>query len=243
MEPRSVKLSQTAPGRYVGTFDAKDAGSYFLMLSPGAGKAPIRTGVNVPYSAEFSDREADPALLAGMAELMPKGGESGVIISDPLLETNCFRHDLPKASSGQDVWHLLLLVAGCAFFFDVFFRRVTVSFAWAPPLAAGVRDWVLRRDGQVPKTEYMDRLRSRKAEVSEQLEQRRAAARFEPAPDAAAPADLATLESQMQAAPREAPRPSAPQRSTAEAPKEESYTERLLKAKKKVWEERDKKQE
>jgi uncharacterized membrane protein/Mg-chelatase subunit ChlD len=251
MEPRSVKLSQTAPGRYVGTFDAKDAGSYFLMLSPGAGKTPIRTGVNVPYSAEFSDREADPALLTSMAELVPKGGASGVVIRDPsgkddldaLLETDCFRHDLPRASSGQDVWPALLVVAGCLFFFDVFFRRVTLSFAWAPPLAAAVRDFVLRRDAQAPRTETMDRLRSRKAEVSEQLEQRRAAARFEPAPDATSsgPApDLAHLEAEMKTATQ---RPAAPPRSTAEKAPEESYTERLLKAKKKVWEERDKKDE
>jgi len=249
MDPRSLKLSQTAPGRYVGTFDAKDAGSYFLMLSPGAGKAPIRTGVNVPYSAEFSDREADPALLAGMAELVPKGGEPGAVIRDPsgkdkletLLATDCFRHDLPLASSGQDVWHVLVFVAGCLFFFDVFCRRVTVSFAWVPPLAAGMRDFVLRRDAQAPKTEYMDRLRSRKAEVSEQLEQRRsAAARFEPAPETATP-DLAQIEADMKTAPREAQRPTAPRQSTAEKAPEESYTERLLKAKKKVWE--DKKQE
>jgi len=250
MDPRSLKLSQTAPGRYVGTFDAKDAGSYFLMLSPGAGKTPIRAGVNVPYSAEFSDREADPALLASMAELVPKGGEPGVVIQDPsgkndlnaFLEFDAFRHDLPRASSGQDVWPALLVFAGCLFFFDVFFRRVTLSFTWVPPLAAGVRDFVLRRDAQTPKTEYMDRLRSRKAEVTEQLEQRRAAARFEPAPDATAsgPApDLATLEAEMKTAPRESPRPSSPPRSMPEKPPEESYTERLLKAKKKVWEDRD----
>jgi len=87
----------------------------------------------------------------------------------------------------------------------------------------------------------MDRLRSRKAEVSEQLEQRRsAAARFEPAPETAA-ADLAQIEADMKTAPREAPRTSTPRQSTAEKAPEESYTERLLKAKKKVWE--DKKQE
>jgi hypothetical protein len=73
MDPRSVKLSQTAPGRYVGTFDAKDAGSYFLMLSPGAGKTPIRTGVNVPYSAEFSDREADPDCWPAWTIWFPRG--------------------------------------------------------------------------------------------------------------------------------------------------------------------------
>jgi hypothetical protein len=105
-----------------------------------------------------------------MDDLVPKGGASVVVIRDPsgndeldaLLESDCFRHDLPKASSGQDIWPALLLVAGCLFFFDVFFRRVTVSFAWVPPLAAGMRDFVLRRDAPAPKTEYMDRLRSRK---------------------------------------------------------------------------------
>ncbi|MGE0610116.1 MAG: VWA domain-containing protein, partial [Pirellulales bacterium] len=82
LDPRDIKLEQTAPGRYVGTFDAKDAGSYFLMLNPGAGQAPIRAGIDVPYSAEFKDRTTDDALLVNLAALQPKGGLPGKLIED-----------------------------------------------------------------------------------------------------------------------------------------------------------------
>ena len=59
MKPIDLEIKQTAPGRYVGEFDAQKTGSYLLMLSPGPGTAPIRTGVNVPYSDEFRERETN----------------------------------------------------------------------------------------------------------------------------------------------------------------------------------------
>jgi hypothetical protein len=241
VEPREMKLAQTAPGRYVGEFDAADAGSYFLMLSPGAGMAAIRTGVNVPYSAEFSDREADVGLLTSLADLTPKSGEPGRTIDGTLdsggigelLAVNSFRRDLPAATNSQDVWHLLLLVAGCLFFFDVFFRRVTVSWAWAPQLAGRLRDRVLRREAAPESTEYMQRLRSRKAEVAEKLDQQRSQARFEPTPEIQH--DTSVLDQPA----RFEPKATKPSPAASQPKEEESYTSRLLKAKKKVWEDRD----
>jgi uncharacterized membrane protein/Mg-chelatase subunit ChlD len=170
MKPHDVQLEQTAPGRYVGSFPADDAGSYFVMLSPGAGQTPLLTGVNVPYSPEFRDRETNEALLANLARLEPKDGPPGVVIEDAtgrgdakeLAKINTFRHDLPKATSRQDVWHYALLIAGLTFFFDVFFRRVQVSLAWVPPLAGRLRDRLLGREPQAAPTETMSRLRSRK---------------------------------------------------------------------------------
>ncbi|HVX14967.1 MAG TPA: VWA domain-containing protein [Pirellulales bacterium] len=241
MKPHDVQLEQTAPGRYVGSFQADDAGSYFVMLSPGAGQSPLLTGVNVPYSPEFRDRETNEALLASLAKLEPKGGPPGVVIEDTtgradpkeLAKADTFRHDLPKATSRQDVWHFALLIAALTFFGDVFFRRVQVSFAWVPPLAGRMRDRLLGREPQAPPPEYMSRLRSRKAEVSEELEQRRAATRFEPTPDQ--PADVAALEEQIAAPTAQAPAASARGGLSPEAQAdEESYTSRLLKVKKDV---------
>jgi len=241
MKSHEVQLEQTSPGRYVGSFQADDAGSYFVMLSPGAGQAPLLTGVNVPYSPEFRDRETNEALLAGLAQLEPKGGPPGELIDDPtgrgdpkiLAQTNTFRHDLPKATSRQDVWQYALLIAGLTFFFDVFFRRVQVSFAWVPRLAGRVRDRLLGRQPQGPPPEYMSRLRSRKAEVSEQLAQRRAAARFEPT--AEQPADTAALEEELAAPEAQSSRAAGRGGLSPEAQQEEeSYTSRLLKVKKDV---------
>jgi hypothetical protein len=242
LKPLPMKMEQTAPGRYVSTFPAGDAGSYFIVIGPGAGMAPIRTGVNVPYSDEFRDRATNDALLGQLAGMTPKGGTTGQVIEptgdgpplEQLLTVNTFRHDLPKAASSQDVWHYLVLACCLAFFGDIFCRRVQVSLMWVPPLAGRARDWILRRQGPAAEVQTMDRLRSRKAEVAGHIEQLRAATRFEPT--AETPVDMSLLEEPVS-------RPSTlqPPATTAEqkAPtEEESYTERLLRAKKKVWKEK-----
>ena len=241
LEPVEVKVEQTAPGRYVGTFPSKSAGSYFVMISPGAGMAPIRTGINVPYSDEFRDRTPNSTLLTELSRLIPKGGkQKGLVIEVPegaqiasekdrieaLLATNIFRHDLPKATSSRDVWFYVVLVCSCLFFFDVFFRRVQVGFAWAAPLAARV----LRRGVKPEQVETIDRLRSRKAEVSDRIEQLRGAARFEP-PET--PVDVEALEEP----PTPGPKPVEPSILAGAETEEESYTERLLRAKRKAWDE------
>ena len=45
--------------------------------------APLRTGVNVPYSDEFRDRGANDALLTQLAAVQPKDGPPGQLIEDP----------------------------------------------------------------------------------------------------------------------------------------------------------------
>jgi hypothetical protein len=131
-------------------------------------------------------------------------------------------------------------VAGCLFFFDVFIRRVQVSFTWVPGVYGRARDFVLRRQPEAVEPEYMQRLRSRKAEVSEQLDQLHADARFEPPPEA--PAGQATIDELRGPAVPSKPKPSQPSIAPEKQPEEESYTERLLRAKKKVWEEKKKDQ-
>ena len=62
-KPLDIQIEQTGPGHYVGTFPVSDAGSYFVTINPGRGLAPLRTGVNVPYSDEFRDLGPNDALL------------------------------------------------------------------------------------------------------------------------------------------------------------------------------------
>jgi hypothetical protein len=127
---------------------------------------------------------------------------------------------LPKAQSSQGVWPLVLLGACCLLLSDVFVRRVQVSFAWAPAL---LRRWIGRKQSASP-VETIQRLRSRKAEVSDRLEQLRAGMRFEPVKPAEP--DVVLTE---EAGPTAPPRPDA-----APEQEQESYTERLLKAKRKA---------
>ena len=77
MKPLELDIKQTAPGRYVGELNAKNKGSYFVMLSPGPGQAPIRTGVSVPYSDEFRERGTNEALLKTLASLAAEERRAG----------------------------------------------------------------------------------------------------------------------------------------------------------------------
>jgi hypothetical protein len=250
LEDFELDVQQVAPGRYVGEFDADKAGSYFVTISPGAGKAPILAGVNVPYSSEFSDREANVALLKALAGLPPKDGQAGELIEgemaqdriDKLLEVDTFRAGLMKAMSSQDVWPLFVLIAACIFFGDVFIRRVTVHFYWIGPAITWVLDRVFRREPEEAADERIQRLRSRKAAIAEEIDERRAATRFEPVVDTEEPPK--ELDDVLKEA--AGPAPSEPTRATTDqtslgTEEEQSYTSRLLEAKKKVW--KDKKQD
>ncbi|REJ66436.1 MAG: VWA domain-containing protein [Planctomycetota bacterium] len=241
LKERGLKIEQTAPGRYEGEFDADDAGGYFITINPGDGRGVIRKGVSVPYSSEYRERESNLSLLKELAERVPEGGAPGRYIEDTtgggmesLLEVDVFRHDLPKARSNQGIWHLLLFVGSCVFFGDVFIRRVHVGFGWLTPLMVRARDFVLRREPTPQASETMARLRSRKAEVTDHIEQRKSTTRFEPAADE--PVDLDTLSATETSTPRAEPQsPEKRSLTPEEQSEEEDYTSRLLKAKKDVW--------
>ncbi len=245
MKMNELRIEQVAPGRYVGEFDSEMAGSYSISMLPGAGQGQILTGVNVGYSDEYRDRETNMPLLSAMAELPAKDAEAGILsdgLTGPnaipkLVESDPFRRDLPKAKAVQDIWPLLILLCGGVFLADVFVRRVQVGFEWLAPVAARAKDWVLRREPEAKQVETMSRLRSRKAEVDQTLQKRRAATRFEPTPEA--PVDPTVLEEASSAAPPR-PKKAAPKAGdlAAEAEQDDDYTSRLLQAKKKVWRDR-----
>ena len=79
-----IRIEQTAPGRYTGEFPSEMAGSYLVVINPGAGQAPIRTGVNVGYSAEYRDHQTNMALLRSLAELAPEDAPQGVLLEGGL---------------------------------------------------------------------------------------------------------------------------------------------------------------
>jgi len=241
-----IQIEQVAPGRYVGQFPSEKAGSYLIVVNPGGGKAPIRTGVNVGYSAEYRDNETNEALLKSLAKISAGDGPPGDYVEEGLeamalaekIEQNPFRRDLRPAIMNQSIWPWLIVLGSCLFWGDVFVRRVQVNFQWLLAAIARLRDRILGREQVAMAAETMSRLRSRKQEIDQQIEGRRAAARFQIAdPTAAsAPPPLAGL------APPEAPppRPTAPgEPASAGGPEPETYTERLLKAKKQVWRDRD----
>jgi uncharacterized membrane protein/Mg-chelatase subunit ChlD len=251
MESIPLTMQQTAPGRYVGEFPSAQAGSY--LISVRAGDAMIRTGMNVGFSDEFRDRETNTPLLESIAELPAKRGEPGKLIPAlpslpedatkadqklrPQLAVNPFRRDLQQVVSSQDIWPWLVLAASCCFFADVFVRRVQINLQWLVPIWTRFLDIVLRRERHEAAPEMMSRLRSRKAEVDQSIESRRAATRFDP--DAATPVDPNAIQAAEAKATTPSPTaPTAPSTKPAEEQEGEDYTSRLLKAKKQVWQDR-----
>src|SRR4051794_6985024 len=245
----SIELVQTAPGRYEATIeDAEASGNYFVNLGyrgPEGVQGLISSGVSVPYSDEYRELRSNPATLESVAMLTdgrmttwktrPDGRP------DPLRtlgEVDHFRRDanLSIPRGYRNLWPDLLWAACLVFLGDIGVRRVAPDFA---RMRRSVADqWKKLRGQEVaPPVEYMEKLRSRKAEVGEQLDRSRAATRFEPmpaTPTAAAPADESILtESQAGLPPRDKTRtqPDAPNLAPDEKkPEPESYTNRLLQA-------------
>jgi hypothetical protein len=247
MHTVDVPLEQTAPGRYVGEFASDDAGTYLIVVNPGGGAAPIRTGVNIGYSPEYRDHETNLPLLESLARLHAGKGPEGMLVENALQvrspnstkaaaqvaepSASPFRRDLPVMSSSQSIWPWVVVAASCVFWGDVFVRRVQLNLAWLAPVFGRLRDRVLRRQLAAAPVETMRRLRSRKDEVGERIATQRAAARFE----SDEPARLAGAEGPpvLTTGPAPtAPRPGTAPKPTEEAPAPASYTERLLQAKK-----------
>lgn len=187
VQSRPLAMRQTAPGRYVGEFETQQAGSYFVTLLPGQFYTPIRAGVNVPYAAEFRDRETNMNLLNRLVERQPSGGAVGRMIKTEMTssatvseEANSFRRDLARAISNQSIWPQLVLLSCCLFLADVFVRRVHVGFGWLQPFWGRVLSMVGADVNPPAVDERMERLRQRKRQVEGSLRERRAATRFTP---------------------------------------------------------------
>ena len=244
MQRRPLELVQVAPGRYEGTVeDAEDRGTYFLTMEarvPGAQPSLLTTGVSVPYPQEYRELESNTGTLEQLASVT--GGrvieEKTAMAFDPA--DNPFRHDLPPPTASEDIWHLLLFWAIVLFLFDVATRRIALDLARLRVAAAVTWGYLRGRKVEIPATDYMSKLRSRKAEVGKQLEEARSARRFEPSPDAPAletPGPSILDEPGGITHPRS--KPATQPKFAAEKPQEhETYTSRLLKAKHKVWEEK-----
>ncbi|TWT77151.1 von Willebrand factor type A domain protein [Posidoniimonas polymericola] len=248
MTAKTVVIEQVAPGRYVGEFDTADSGSYMLAVNPGPGQPMIRTGVNVGYSDEFRDRETNRPLLTQIANLEPRGGQPGKLIDeeagvelpatgdipDSLVAVDPYRRDMPRAVSSQDRWPLLVMLASCLFFADVFVRRVQFDLSWTQPAVEWVKVHVFMQAEQVATAPTMSRLQSKKREIRQAAESRAAGSRAaetrfdydEQAPQAEVP--LADVKTPPKTDPKRAQSGGG---MTEEPKEEESYLSRLKKAK------------
>jgi hypothetical protein len=125
----------------------------------------------------------------------------------------------------------LVLLSSCIFFADVFIRRVSVDFTWVSPWLAGWKNRIMGRELEPHVDERIARLRNRKREIEGRIDERRAAARFEPEPDAEISTDVLDSEAAGAEPIKQKHDRGKPEMTPAEA-EEETYTSRLLKAKK-----------
>ncbi|HEV3263832.1 MAG TPA: VWA domain-containing protein [Gemmataceae bacterium] len=234
-------------GHYEAEFKAEEAGSYFIHATAQEGDKVygVRSGVTIPYSPEFADMESNTPLMDRLREMTD--GETFADNDEALAEaagspSRVFRlAGLPPSRSLQPVWYWLLLFTGVGLFFDVAVRRIAIDPSEAS--VAARRLWGRLR-GQAPAAEetpqFLDRLKSRKAQIGESLERTRAAQRFDAGGGPAVAPPGADQPSQ-QPARQPPPRPAPQQRVGPEAEQEAAdYASRLLRAKKRVWQDRDK---
>ena len=158
-EPLQVRLAQSAPGRYEGTFVPQAEGAYLMRLTtlplpppgrggeispspPGGGgeeggAVALTTGWVMGYSPEYAALEGDPAYLARLAEL---GG--GVALGEP---AQAFAHTLRGRGTTRDLWPYLLGLAVTLLPFDVGVRRLALGRRDLARAWAWVVERVLRR--------------------------------------------------------------------------------------------------
>jgi hypothetical protein len=235
LKPVPLIMRQQAPGRYVGSFDADAAGSYLVNIIPGAGEAPITTGASVPFSDEYRLRQTNLNMLEQLSQLEPDGGEPGIMTEplDPetfevLLKNDSYRQGLPRAMSLQDIWPYCLLIGALCLFGDVFVRRVALDYAYPLKwIAQKLRPGETAQD--VERKASLQRLRSKKSQVTGELEQVKASTRFE----VSDVSDTQTLDDALagkKAVAREKSASTGP--GMSQPTEQEGYTSRLLAAKK-----------
>jgi uncharacterized membrane protein/Mg-chelatase subunit ChlD len=264
LQSAPIELSQTAPGRYEGVLENADAsGNYFVNLGyrgPGGTQGVISSGISVPYSEEYRELRSNPTILETIASVTDgattrwrETPDGRIDLPRTLEDVDHFRRDpgLIRPRSFSSLWPTLLWLACCLFLGDVAVRRIALDVDRIRKTIA--EEWSkLRGRPAAAPSEYLEKLKTRKAEVGEQIDRSRSASRFEPPPPG--PAE-STTESQPFSEPLlggEVPPPRArPGRPTkppqgggiapeATGPGQVSYTDRLLKAKQKLWEEREK---
>lgn len=234
LKPVSLRMRQTAPGRYIGTFPATKTGSYFVNVIPGPKSAPLSVGVTIPYSEEFRIRETNQALISELASVKPAGGETGEVTAplgaspDENPESrNAFRGGLSLARSIRDAWPWFVLAGCCVFLGDIFVRRVAINFDWIGVAIKKIRGMPDAKDATT--TARLDALKKNKELLDEELQRRRTSVRFEPTqlPDendaGGWNADVKDSKQTISETKKLAPDPDEP-----------SYTERLLAAKRKA---------
>ena len=126
-----VALVQEAPGRFRGTFDANEIGSYLVTVAepdPQGGVRTRTTAIGNPYPAEYRTVRPNRPLLARIAETT--GGRT---LTKP---EEALRPAKDPGASITELWPTLLLLVALLLPLDVAVRRIALPWA---EIFAGLR--------------------------------------------------------------------------------------------------------
>lgn len=233
-----VRFDQTGPGHYEATFKADQVGTYIPVVryTDATGNArTTTTAVSVPFSPEYRALATNDLLLKEIADVT--GGQ--VVAAD----ANVFRRDFPPGATYTDVWQWAMGAGALLFLVDVFLRRVIIEWAkvWARVRVWIVRPvyWIMGKRLPAAKVAYTSALLTVKKRAREA---RHEAAQKFTAAGGAPEQSIAELEREQaltrsRARAEKVEASAAPPREVARE-KEETFTSKLLEAKRKAVKER-----
>ena len=258
-----IELVQTAPGRYEATIENADAsGNYFVNLGyrgPDNVQGVISTGVSIPYSDEYRELRCNPTTLDTIATPDRRPDRELEVLArraDRFAAHGRRRGPLPsRPGPGQSpIVRGPLADPALAGGLSVPGRRRRPA---ASPLDVDrIKQAAVKRVAEAPRPGRGDRQRLH-GEAQEPQGGGRRAARPLPRRDRPRPELESTLfptttasgpigeplleEAEQRDRPTADREPAAPGLATGpKEPEKQSYTNRLLKAKQRVWEEREK---
>jgi hypothetical protein len=225
----AVDVRQTSPGRYEGSFDARQTGVSLLHVAyqdPQTGEQGFTaTGVAVPCPPEYRKLDSDLPRLRRLA-----AATGGRMLSGDAVLDRVFTSSLPPAVRLRPLWEYLLATAFALFFLDVAMRRVVLTRDDLVAAGAAARQWWQRlrhpaREKDRTLTALLDRKKRTVRQVApvpsaELRKTLQRAARMESGPPIAA--------SGAEPPPRVTHEPRAAE------PKADTYMDRLLAAKKRA---------
>lgn len=170
VESKLFEMVQTQPGRYEGTFEAKEAGSYVISMAYDGGEdieGHITSGVSVPFSPEHVTTQHNSAMLKRIADLSGK-----TVLA---VDENVFLHDLPAVGEMKHLWQLCLGLAVFLFFLDIAVRRLYFELTQVQRFLQNAWDIITspfrpRTATLGPATEQIGALMQAKARVHQPVE-------------------------------------------------------------------------
>jgi len=244
-----VRFEQVRPGVYEAEMAAEEIGTYFITARAswkdakgGMKSDSVRGAVTIPYSPEFGQVRSETSLLDRIRAIT--GGnryeDNAKALMDVAASGVLFRPVPIAHQSLQPLWPWLVLLAAIALVLEVAVRRIAVD----PRIVLDKTALLWHRlRGETVQTEtlaFLERLKARKADIGDDIEKRQGSRRFEGGPVSGdAPPEVGET-----ARPKDPPKPSsAPQVAPEKEHEPDDFAGRLMKAKRKAMEERDKKKD